>query len=143
MTRDIRPDTMPDPEPASADNAQAYLPGGEQYPTPILPPAEVAELEQLTAEQVITVRDAQALNIANLGTDNIPHFLATIDGVEQCGGCAKPWPCPVWTSEIHPQAVVASDDQASADPLYTAEEISAAELLGLTAAEVRELVKRR
>lgn len=143
MTSDIRPETMPEPDRAAPDDAQAYLPGGEPYPTPILPDSEVAELEERTAAQVITVRDAQALHIANLGNDKIPHFLTTAEGVEQCGGCGKPWPCPTWVDQINPQAVAASDDQAGAEPLYSAEEISAAELLGVTAAEVREMVRKR
>jgi hypothetical protein len=129
------------------DNEQGtdgvYLPDGEPYPTPTLSAQDALELEEATAQQVATVRDERSLVIANLGNDNVPHFLTTVDGAEQCGGCTQAWPCPAWVQEINPQAVEASSDRANPELVYTAEEIAAADLLGVTAAEVRELVKRR
>lgn len=119
-----------------------FAPSTEPYALPELRPSEVAELEQVTAEQVVTVRDAQSLIIANLGNDNLPHHLVTADGVEQCGGCAQPWPCRTWVEQIHPQAVAASDTRPAEAP-YTAAEVAMAEELGITAAEVREMVRKR
>jgi hypothetical protein len=138
MTRPEEPDFVH----VEANDAGAYLPDGGQYPLPELSDAEATALEERTAAQVLTVRDELSLTIANLGADQVAHFIANVDGREVCGGDGEPWPCQAWIDEVQPAAVQASAD-TPAPVTYSAAEVAMAEELGITAAEVRERMRAR
>lgn len=112
-----------------------------QYDVP--DPEAVAEheaakkAEEATAEQVVTTRDEQSLNIANMATDNVPHFLVVSEGQEVCGGCGKAFPCDMWVGEIETRNVALSSGQPVPDEDKAA---AVAELLGVPIEEARHIV---
>lgn len=77
--------------------------------------ADAREVEEQVAQQIVTVRDEQALNVANLAQDGAAHFLVSQDGRELCGSCGRPFPCPSWLGEIEPRNLAASSGQPVPD----------------------------
>jgi hypothetical protein len=59
-----------------------------------------------------------------------PHFIRNVDGVELCGQCAQPWPCPQYVQD-HPEAL------ASSTPSGLVELADVATATGLTVEELR------
>jgi hypothetical protein len=99
--------------------------------------AEAQEAEQRTAQQVVTVRDEQSLNIANMAQDGAAHFLVNVEGREVCGACGKPFPCPTWTEEIEPRNTAESSGQPVPDE-DKAQAVAA--LLGISMEQARQMV---
>lgn len=132
-----------DPHDPSAriDDTEAFPEDRPYPPLDLVAEGELLELEQLTADQVATVRDERSMLIANLGVDKLPHFLTNVEGVEHCGIDSEPWPCTAWRTQVDPAAVIESSGVPAEAP-FTPGEVAAAEALGITAAEVRERMAR-
>lgn len=113
--------------------------GPQSEPYPALTPEQeqAAQTEREVAEQVVTVRGEQALNIANMGQDGAPHFLVNVEGKEVCGSCGKPFPCPSWVDDIGPANEAASAGQAVPDEDKAR---AVAELLGVPIEQARQMV---
>lgn len=119
------------PEAAAAEPVDA--PTGEQ----LAEMAEAIEIQEAVAERVATVRDEQALRIANMGQDGVHHFLLNVEGRELCGSCGTPFPCAKWTDEIGP----ANEADSSGRPVADEDKARAvAELLGMPIEQARQVV---
>lgn len=57
-----------------------------------------AEAERLDQAAAVRTEHRRLLSepSANIGRDDRPHFLRTVDGKDVCGQDGKPWPCPEW-----------------------------------------------
>lgn len=99
--------------------------------------ARIHEAEERVTQQVATVRDEQALNIANLAQDGAAHFLVNKEGQELCGSCGRPFPCPSWRDEIEPRNLAASSGQPVPDEDKAQ---SVAALLGVSMERARQIV---
>lgn len=121
-------------ETPEADAAEPY-----ELPDPAVMAelAEAQEIEQRTAQRVVTVRDEQSLNIANMAQDGAAHFLVNVEGQELCGSCGKPFPCPTWTGEIEPRNTAESSGQPVPDEDKAQ---SVAALLGISVERARQMV---
>lgn len=98
---------------------------------------KIARAEEETREAMATVRDQASLNIANLATDGLHHFLANINGAELCGGCGDPFPCSTWTDDIEPR----NQAWSSGGPVPGEDKARAiAELLGVDIEKARQIV---
>jgi hypothetical protein len=106
-----------------------------------VPPTVAPELEQPSAPPgkegsveptAVFIREPGPAMVTGRMHDR-PHFIRVVDGVELCGQCARPWPCPAFM-EDHPEALVGT----GAGGLVELADV--AQVTGLTMEELRSRI---